>query len=131
MAKVKMFPARKLQPVRNQALPYRELRANAMRAHELQPTRWKRAVISHHIAPRRKETEMNRDIVAGKWQQLRGKVKEEWGKLTDDDLTTTEGKFDKLSGVIRERYGYTREGAEDELERFYKKYVYVDEGARR
>ncbi|HZE36100.1 MAG TPA: CsbD family protein, partial [Candidatus Eisenbacteria bacterium] len=35
---------------------------------------------------------MNRDIVAGKWQQLRGKVKEEWGKLTDDDLTMTEGK---------------------------------------
>jgi uncharacterized protein YjbJ (UPF0337 family) len=72
---------------------------------------------------------MNRDIVAGKWQQLRGKVKEEWGKLTDDDLTMSEGKFDKLSGVLRERYGYTREKAEDELERFYKKYVYVDEAA--
>src|SRR6266545_2841535 len=100
MAKVKMFPARKLQPVRNQALPYRELRANAMRAHELQPTRWKRAVISHHIAPRRKETEMNRDIVAGKWQQLRGKVKEEWGKLTDDDLTTTEGRRGPRSPAV-------------------------------
>jgi uncharacterized protein YjbJ (UPF0337 family) len=74
---------------------------------------------------------MNRDIVAGKWQQVRGKVKEEWGKLTDDDLTTAEGKFEKLSGLIRERYGYTREKAEDELERFYKKYVYVDEGAPR
>ncbi len=61
---------------------------------------------------------MNRDIVAGKWQQLRGKVKEEWGKLTDDDLTMTEGKFDKLSGVIRERYGYTREKAEDEFETY-------------
>jgi uncharacterized protein YjbJ (UPF0337 family) len=74
---------------------------------------------------------MNRDIVGGKWQQLRGKVKEQWGKLTDDDLTTAEGKFDKLSGLIRERYGYTREKAEDELDRFYKKYVYVDEDAPR
>ncbi len=74
---------------------------------------------------------MNRDIVGGKWQQLRGKVKEQWGKLTDDDLTAAEGKFDKLSGLIRERYGYTREKAEDELERFYKKYVYVEESAPR
>jgi uncharacterized protein YjbJ (UPF0337 family) len=74
---------------------------------------------------------VNRDIIGGKWQQLRGKVKEEWGKLTDDDLTTAAGKFDKLSGIIRERYGYTREKAEDELERFYKKYVYVDEGVQR
>jgi len=74
---------------------------------------------------------MNRDIVGGKWQQLRGKVKEEWGKLTDDDLTKAEGKFDKLSGLIRERYGYTREKAEQELERFYKKYEHVDEGAAR
>lgn len=74
---------------------------------------------------------MNRDIVGGKWLQLRGKVKEEWGKLTDDDLTTAEGKFEKLSGLIRERYDYTREKADDELERFYKKYVYVDEGAQR
>jgi len=43
----------------------------------------------------------------------------------------TEGQFEKLSGLLRERYGYTREKAEDELERFYKKYVYVDEGAKR
>ena len=74
---------------------------------------------------------MNRDIVGGKWQQLRGKVKEEWGKLTDDDLKVAEGKFDKLAGLIRERYGYTREKAEDELERFYRKHVYVDEEVRR
>lgn len=74
---------------------------------------------------------MNQDILTGKWQQVRGKVKEQWGKLTDDDLTTVEGKFEKLSGLLQERYGYAREKAEDELERFYKKYVYVDEEARR
>ena len=74
---------------------------------------------------------MNQDILAGKWQQVRGKVKEQWGKLTDDDLTTAEGKFEKLSGLIQERYGFAKEKAEDELKRFYKKYVYVDEEARR
>ena len=74
---------------------------------------------------------MNRDIVAGKWQQLRGKVKEQWGKLTDDDLTQADGKFDKLAGSIRERYGYTRERAEDELERFYKRHIDIDEPAPR
>ena len=46
-------------------------------------------------------------------------------------MKTAEGKFEKLSGLIQERYGYARERAEDELERFYKKYVYVDEEARR
>lgn len=75
---------------------------------------------------------MNRDIVGGKWQQVRGKMKEEWGKLTDDDLKMAEGKFDKLSGLIRERYGYTKEKAEADLDRFCKKHhVYVEEDARR
>jgi len=84
-----------------------------------------------YLSTRRKGNQMNRDIVGGKWQQLRGKVKEEWGKLTDDDLKMAEGKFDKLAGLIRERYGYTREKAEDELERFCKKHVYVDEEVKR
>ncbi len=75
---------------------------------------------------------MNRDIMMGKWQQLRGKVKEEWGKLTDDDLKTVEGKFDKLSGLIRERYGYTKEKADQELERFCTRHnVYAEEDVKR
>ena len=75
---------------------------------------------------------MNRDIMMGKWQQLRGKVKEEWGKLTDDDLKTVEGKFDKLSGLIRERYGYTKEKADQELDRFCTTHnVYAEEDVKR
>jgi uncharacterized protein YjbJ (UPF0337 family) len=62
---------------------------------------------------------MNRDIAAGKWQQLVGKVKEQWGKLTDDDLRKVEGKYDKMAGLLREKYGYTKERAEEELDRFY------------
>jgi uncharacterized protein YjbJ (UPF0337 family) len=65
---------------------------------------------------------MNRDIIAGKWQQLRGKVKEQWGKLTDDDLTKAEGKFEKLTGLLRQKYGYTKDRAEEEYNRFYDQY---------
>jgi uncharacterized protein YjbJ (UPF0337 family) len=72
---------------------------------------------------------VNQDIVAGKWQQFKGKVKEQWGKLTDDDLTTAKGKFDKLSGLLRERYGYSKGKAEEELGRFYEQHdVYMDGG---
>lgn len=59
---------------------------------------------------------MNSDIFAGKWKQLRGKVKETWGRLTDDDLDAVEGKFERLVGMIQERYGYERDRAEREIE---------------
>jgi uncharacterized protein YjbJ (UPF0337 family) len=60
---------------------------------------------------------MNSDVFAGKWKQMKGKAKEWWGELTDDDLTRIEGSRDKLVGVLQERYGYTRERAEEEIER--------------
>ena len=56
---------------------------------------------------------MNKNILEGKWMQLRGAVREKWGQLTDDELDQIAGKRDKLSGVLQERYGY----AEDEAER--------------
>ena len=55
---------------------------------------------------------MNNDRMAGNWHQLKGKVKEEWGKLTDDDLTQLEGNSEKLAGKLQERYGYARDEAE-------------------
>lgn len=61
---------------------------------------------------------MNRDILSGKWQQLRGEVKRQWGKLTDDELDEANGTFDIVAGKIQERYGYTRQRAERELEDF-------------
>jgi uncharacterized protein YjbJ (UPF0337 family) len=59
---------------------------------------------------------MNRDILMGKWRQIRGEVKNWWGKLTDDDLDRVEGDFDKLVGTLQERYGYSRQQAESEIE---------------
>lgn len=58
---------------------------------------------------------MNQDIFAGKWKEMRGQAKEWWGKLTDDDLERVEGKADRLVGLLQKKYGYTKEHAEEEL----------------
>jgi uncharacterized protein YjbJ (UPF0337 family) len=56
---------------------------------------------------------MNWDQIAGKWKQVKGSAKQQWGELTEDDLTIAEGGRDKLVGRIQERYGL----AKDEVER--------------
>jgi uncharacterized protein YjbJ (UPF0337 family) len=61
---------------------------------------------------------MNEDILKGKWNQLKGEVKMRWGDLTDDELDMIEGRRDKLVGKLQERYGYTKERAEREVESF-------------
>lgn len=58
---------------------------------------------------------MNKDQMEGNWLQFKGKVKEQWGKLTDDDLDVIAGKRDQLAGKIQERYGLTKEEAEKQL----------------
>ena len=60
----------------------------------------------------------NQDLLAGKWEQARGKVKQWWGKITDNDLERISGRIDQLIGVVQERYGYTREQAEKEVTKF-------------
>lgn len=61
---------------------------------------------------------MNWDQISGNWTQFTGKVKEQWGKLTDDDLTEIAGKRDIMVGKIQERYGVAKEEAEKQLEKF-------------
>ncbi len=58
---------------------------------------------------------MNNNIFQGKWKQMRGQAKVWWGKLTDDDLEKVEGNLDKLTGLLQEKYGYTQQQAEDEI----------------
>ena len=65
---------------------------------------------------------MNKDEVGGNWKQVKGKVKEQWGKLTDDDMTVIEGKRDQLVGKIQERYGYAKEQAEKEVDSWDKRH---------
>ncbi len=59
---------------------------------------------------------MNRNIIAGNWTQLKGKVKEQWGKLTDDDIDQIQGKRDQLAGKIQERYGVAQDKAEEQID---------------
>ncbi len=61
---------------------------------------------------------MNWDIIEGGWKQFRGKVKEQWGKLTENDLDLIEGKRDQLVGAIQKRYGIDREEAVRQLSKF-------------
>ncbi len=58
---------------------------------------------------------MNWDQIEGTWKQMKGKVKERWGKLTDDDLDQVAGKRDQLLGLLQKKYGWSREQAEQEV----------------
>jgi uncharacterized protein YjbJ (UPF0337 family) len=62
--------------------------------------------------------QMNWDQVEGNWKQFYGRLKAKWGKLTDDDLTTINGKREQLAGLLQARYGYAKERAEKELNEF-------------
>jgi uncharacterized protein YjbJ (UPF0337 family) len=65
---------------------------------------------------------MNADVFKGKWNQLKGEVKQQWGDLTNDEVDQIEGRRDKLVGVIQERYGYTKDRAEREVNDFLDEY---------
>jgi uncharacterized protein YjbJ (UPF0337 family) len=61
---------------------------------------------------------MNKNIAEGKWRQMRGMVKAQWGKLTDDQLDQINGNIDQLAGKLQERYGYSQEEARMEVDNF-------------
>lgn len=73
---------------------------------------------------------MNWDMIEGNIKQFSGKIKEGFGKLTDDDITQTEGRRDALVGRIQERYGYAKDQAEKELSRFTDTLVSPQSGRR-
>lgn len=61
---------------------------------------------------------MDNSVLEGQWRQLRGKIQEEWGDLTDDDLDRANGKYDQVVGSLQQRYGYSKADAEARLSRF-------------
>jgi len=65
---------------------------------------------------------MNKDVMQGKWKQMSGDVKKFFGKLTDDDLAQAQGDQEKMVGRLQERYGYTREQAQAEWDKFNKQH---------
>jgi len=61
---------------------------------------------------------MNEDRIAGQWKQLAGKIKSQWGKLTDDDVAQANGNSQYLAGKLQERYGIAKDEAEKEVREF-------------
>jgi uncharacterized protein YjbJ (UPF0337 family) len=69
------------------------------------------------------DVQMNEDILTGKWKQLRGEAKKWWGDLTNDEMDQIAGQRDVLIGKLQERYGYTKERAESEIDKFLEENV--------
>ena len=67
-----------------------------------------------------KNTFQNKETFQGDWNELKGKIKEKWGKLTDDDLMEIKGKRDQLLGKLQKRYGLAKEKAEEQLTEWEK-----------
>lgn len=65
---------------------------------------------------------MNTDILSGNWKQLSGKVKQQWGKFTDDDISRINGRAEELEGLLQEKYGYSKDEAQNSMKEFYDKY---------
>ncbi|MBA2729081.1 MAG: CsbD family protein [Parachlamydiaceae bacterium] len=65
---------------------------------------------------------MDKDTLKGDWNIIKGKVKENWGRFTDDDLTQINGKKDQLLGLMQKKYGYAKEKAEMEYSNWEKKF---------
>lgn len=65
---------------------------------------------------------MNRDIAQGQWKQLKGKVREFWGRLTDDEVNQLDGRFDNLAGKIQEKYGLAKDEAAEQVNDFLDRY---------
>ena len=80
-----------------------------------QALRWAWQPLNHE------DKQMNADVIKGKWKQINGRIKERWGNLTDDDLDVAEGHSEYLAGKLQERYGWTKEKAQDELRDFSSK----------
>lgn len=64
---------------------------------------------------------MNKDVLKGHWQEAKGKVKQQWASITDDDIKKMEGTYDELAGTLQKKYGYDRAQAEKEIDQFIKK----------
>lgn len=68
---------------------------------------------------------MTWDEIKGNWREYKGRVREKWGELTDDDIDRIAGKRDQLLGILQNRYGKTREAAEEEIKEFEERLTSV------
>jgi uncharacterized protein YjbJ (UPF0337 family) len=64
---------------------------------------------------------MNWDRIEGNWKEMKGRIKQQWGDLTDDDMSVMSGKRDELAGRLQQRYGYAKDRAETEIDEWLKR----------
>jgi len=69
---------------------------------------------------------MNRDIIRGHWNEIKGELKQQWGKLTDDEITQMDGTYDGLKGKLQKAYGYQEDEADREIESFVDRHNWND-----
>ncbi len=69
---------------------------------------------------------LNKDMMVDQWEQMKSRVKQRWGRLTDDQLNRISGYHDELAGLIRERYGYTHEKARKGVDEFIQRLDLLD-----
>lgn len=62
---------------------------------------------------------MDKDILKGKWKDLKGKVQQKWGKLTDEDLARMQGSYEELEGTLQRKYGYEKDKIRKEIDSFF------------
>jgi uncharacterized protein YjbJ (UPF0337 family) len=67
------------------------------------------------------ECVMSNDIIKGHWKELKGKVKQQWGNLTDDEVTQMKGTYEELEGKLQKKYGYDKERVKKEIQSFIDK----------
>lgn len=61
---------------------------------------------------------MNTDIIQGKWDEIKGKLKQQWSKLTDDDIGKMKGSYEELHGHLQNKYGHDKDKAKEEIDDF-------------
>lgn len=69
---------------------------------------------------------INEDVVKGKWKQFKGQLQKTWGKITDDQWEQTKGEATKIAGLVQEKYGVSKEEAEDRLNTLYNEMATTD-----
>lgn len=72
---------------------------------------------------------MNKETILGNWNELKGKIRQKWSKLTDDEVDSIKGNLQELTGKIQRAYGMAKEKAEQEFEEFKQKHFSSDEHA--
>jgi uncharacterized protein YjbJ (UPF0337 family) len=67
---------------------------------------------------------MNKDIIAGRWKEIKGSIKQQWAKFTEEDVLKLKGSYEELKGELQKKYGHKKEEAEKEINDFVKKHKF-------